>query len=135
MALIDAMAARRGVKAGFSIRVNPDVDASTHPYISTGLSQHKFGIAIAEPDMLRTMTPELLQGVMSAVGSWGSKGHEELIALRMRAHARDGDLAGVRQVWESYERVVTGDVWSDGELAPKLVALRRELLASSLISA
>jgi diaminopimelate decarboxylase len=48
LALIDAMAARRGVKASFAIRVNPDVDASTHPYISTGLSQHKFGIAIAE---------------------------------------------------------------------------------------
>ena len=48
LALIDAMAARRGVTAGFSIRVNPDVDASTHPYISTGLSEHKFGIAIAE---------------------------------------------------------------------------------------
>jgi diaminopimelate decarboxylase len=47
LALIDAMAARVGVQAGFSIRVNPDVDASTHPYISTGLSQHKFGIAIA----------------------------------------------------------------------------------------
>ena len=48
LALVDAMAARRGVKAGFSIRVNPDVDASTHPYISTGLSKHKFGIAMAE---------------------------------------------------------------------------------------
>ena len=48
LALIDAMAARRGVKAGFSIRVNPDVDASTHPYISTGLAKHKFGIAMAE---------------------------------------------------------------------------------------
>lgn len=39
-----------------------------------------FGIAIAEPDMLKTMSPELLEGVMSAVGSWGSKGHEALIA-------------------------------------------------------
>src|SRR5262249_25049896 len=48
LALIDAMASRLGVKAGFAIRVNPDVDAVTHPYISTGLSQHKFGIAIAE---------------------------------------------------------------------------------------
>ena len=48
LALIDAMAARRGGKARFAIRVNPDVDAATHPYISTGLSQHKFGIAIAE---------------------------------------------------------------------------------------
>ena len=47
LALIDAKAARLGKKAGFSIRVNPDVDAVTHPYISTGLSQHKFGIAIA----------------------------------------------------------------------------------------
>jgi branched-chain amino acid transport system substrate-binding protein len=39
-----------------------------------------FGIAIAEPDMLKTMSPDLLQGVMSAVGSWGSKRHEALIA-------------------------------------------------------
>ncbi len=52
LALIDALAARRGVKARFAIRVNPDVDASTHPYISTGLREHKFGIAIAEaPDV------------------------------------------------------------------------------------
>jgi diaminopimelate decarboxylase len=47
LALIDAKASRLGKTAGFSIRVNPDVDAVTHPYISTGLSQHKFGIAIA----------------------------------------------------------------------------------------
>ncbi len=57
-------------------------------------------------------------------------GHEELIALRMRAHARSGDLAGVRQEWESYERVIVADAWSDGEPAPKLLALRRELLAN-----
>ena len=48
LALIDAIASRRGVPVGFAIRVNPDVDAATHPYISTGLSQHKFGIDIAE---------------------------------------------------------------------------------------
>jgi len=48
LALIDAMAARLGLQAGFSVRVNPDVDASTHPYISTGLSRHKFGIPIGE---------------------------------------------------------------------------------------
>ena len=47
LALIDSLAARRGIKAGFSIRVNPDVDAATHPYISTGLSEHKFGIAMS----------------------------------------------------------------------------------------
>jgi len=54
LALIDAKAQRLGVKAGFAIRVNPDVDASTHPYISTGLHQHKFGIAIQEaPEVYR----------------------------------------------------------------------------------
>jgi hypothetical protein len=56
-------------------------------------------------------------------------GHEELIGLRMRAHARAGDLAGVRQEWESYERVITADSWSDGEPAPKLLSLRRVLLS------
>ena len=61
-------------------------------------------------------------------------GHEELIALRMRAHGRQGDLAGVRLEWESYERVLNADTWSDGEPAPKLVALRRELLTPSLVS-
>jgi nucleoid-associated protein YgaU len=58
-------------------------------------------------------------------------GHEELIALRMQAHARSGDLAGVRQEWESYERVLVADAWSDGEPAPHLLALRRELLDHS----
>jgi len=52
LALIDAMASRLGRRARFSIRVNPDVDAVTHPYISTGLSQHKFGIAIAEAEQV-----------------------------------------------------------------------------------
>ena len=56
-------------------------------------------------------------------------GQEALIALRMRAHAEAGDLSGVRLEWEAYERVVNADPWSDGEPAPKLVALRRELLA------
>ena len=56
-------------------------------------------------------------------------GHEELISLRMRAHGRQGDLAGVRHEWDSYERVLNGEAWSDGEPSPKLVALRRELLS------
>ncbi len=58
-------------------------------------------------------------------------GHEELIGLRMRAHARAGDLSGVRQEWESYERVINADSWSNGEPAPKLLDLRRKLLTSA----
>jgi branched-chain amino acid transport system substrate-binding protein len=39
-----------------------------------------FGIAMFEPDMLQTMSPDLLQGMIGSIGSWGSKGHEEIIA-------------------------------------------------------
>ncbi|WP_330110747.1 diaminopimelate decarboxylase [Methylophaga thalassica] len=45
---INAVAGRLGKKAPVSIRVNPDVDAQTHPYISTGLKENKFGIAIED---------------------------------------------------------------------------------------
>ena len=70
------------------------------------------------------------EGVFEATGR-GLRvlpGHEELIGLRMRAHARAGDHAAVRQEWISYERVVNADPWSDGEPSPKLVDLRKELL-------
>ena len=73
LALIDAMAARRGVKAAFSIRVNPDVDAITHPYISTGLSQHKFGIGIADAmqvyEQSRRFRNLAAEGVSCHIGS------------------------------------------------------------------
>ena len=45
---IDAVAGRLGRRAPVSMRVNPDVDARTHPYISTGLTKNKFGIAHAQ---------------------------------------------------------------------------------------
>ena len=45
---LDQVAAAVGRVAPVSIRVNPDVDAATHPYISTGLRQNKFGIACEE---------------------------------------------------------------------------------------
>jgi diaminopimelate decarboxylase len=44
--LLEQVAAEKGVRAPVSLRVNPDVDAKTHPYISTGLKDNKFGIAI-----------------------------------------------------------------------------------------
>ena len=43
-----ATAARLRKKALFAVRVNPDVSAKTHPYISTGLHEHKFGLPIVE---------------------------------------------------------------------------------------
>jgi len=48
LANINEIAGRLGVKAPIAIRINPDVDARTHPYISTGLKKNKFGIAIEQ---------------------------------------------------------------------------------------
>lgn len=42
---LNKVAGQLGVKAPISLRINPDVDANTHPYISTGLRDNKFGIA------------------------------------------------------------------------------------------
>jgi diaminopimelate decarboxylase len=46
--LLSATATRLKKRAAVAIRVNPDVSAKTHPYISTGLHQHKFGVPIPE---------------------------------------------------------------------------------------
>ena len=57
-------------------------------------------------------------------------GHEELIGLRMRAHAMRGNLAGVRHEWAFYERALDADTWSTSDPSPSLVTLRKELLSS-----
>jgi diaminopimelate decarboxylase len=49
---VDAIAGRKGMRAPIAFRVNPDVDAKTHPYISTGLKQSKFGIAYGDAERL-----------------------------------------------------------------------------------
>ncbi len=70
---INSIAGRLGVTAQFSLRVNPDVDAVTHPYISTGLRDHKFGIDIAAAvDMYRrarTLLHIRAAGVSCHIGS------------------------------------------------------------------
>jgi diaminopimelate decarboxylase len=45
---IDRIAATMKIRAPISLRVNPDIDPGTHPYISTGLRKHKFGIPMEE---------------------------------------------------------------------------------------
>jgi diaminopimelate decarboxylase len=46
--VLQQVASEMNVKAAVSVRVNPDVDANTHPYISTGLKDNKFGVAIEQ---------------------------------------------------------------------------------------
>jgi diaminopimelate decarboxylase len=73
LVLIDALASRRGIQARVALRVNPDVDAATHPYISTGLRQHKFGIDIAEAEAVYgralALSNLVLDGVSCHIGS------------------------------------------------------------------
>src|SRR5580700_9106820 len=73
LALIDALAHRRGVKARVALRVNPDVETDTHDYISTGKLAHKFGVDIAEAESIyeraRKHENLLIEGVSCHIGS------------------------------------------------------------------
>ena len=50
--VINEMARRYGIKASISVRINPDIDAHTHKYVTTGLYENKFGISQHEFDKL-----------------------------------------------------------------------------------
>ena len=71
--LINDLAASLNKKAPVSIRVNPDIDAKTHPYIATGLSKNKFGIAITEVSAVCQQAQQLaaidLVGIDCHIGS------------------------------------------------------------------
>lgn len=70
---LNAVAGELGVNAPVSLRVNPDVDAGTHPYISTGLKDNKFGIDIAEAPQVYARAVSLpnldVHGVDCHIGS------------------------------------------------------------------
>ncbi|HOJ18617.1 MAG: diaminopimelate decarboxylase [Ignavibacteriales bacterium] len=71
--LIDQIAGRLNKKALVSVRVNPDVDPHTHPYISTGLAENKFGINAADSlDVFRRcsrLKNVILDGIDMHIGS------------------------------------------------------------------
>ncbi len=70
---LSALAHSLGRRARIALRVNPDVDAKTHPYISTGLKENKFGVDIAEAERLYALAATLpgieLDGVACHIGS------------------------------------------------------------------
>lgn len=70
---INEVAALMGKKAPISIRVNPNIDAGTHPYISTGLKENKFGIDIEKAPAIYLIASALenveIKGVDCHIGS------------------------------------------------------------------
>lgn len=70
---LSAVAAERGQVAHVSLRVNPDVDAQTHPYISTGLKDNKFGVDINDAPRVYAKAASLpgleVKGVDCHIGS------------------------------------------------------------------
>ncbi len=71
--LLNEVAGKLGKVAPVSLRVNPDVDAGTHPYISTGLKENKFGIAMDEAEQVFARAHALphlaVKGVDCHIGS------------------------------------------------------------------
>ncbi len=133
LALIDAMAHRRGVKARVAMRVNPNVDASTHAYISTGRLAHKFGIDIDQAEAVyehaRAHQNLLVEGVSCHIGSQlmdlepVMMAADRVLALidRLRAkgfHIRHADLGGG-----------LGVPYKAGDAAPPIAAFVAELTA------
>ncbi|WP_111641448.1 diaminopimelate decarboxylase [Marinimicrobium alkaliphilum] len=73
LTLLSEVATRLGKTANISLRVNPDVDAKTHPYISTGLKENKFGVDITQAPAVYRRAAALpgisIQGLDCHIGS------------------------------------------------------------------
>ena len=89
LAILAERAARKGKVAPFAIRVNPNVDAKTHPYISTGLKDNKFGVNIHDVEALylEALNNPALQakGISGHIGS-------QIVSLAPFAEAMDSLL-------------------------------------------
>ncbi len=71
--LLSRVAGEMGMTAPVSLRVNPDVDAKTHPYIATGLKENKFGVAYTDAPAVYRRARELphlrIEGIDCHIGS------------------------------------------------------------------
>ena len=129
---IDALSRERGTRTKIAIRINPDVDAKTHPHISTGLKTNKFGIAISDVKALcaraRTLAGIDVVGLHAHIGSQITdleplaRAARALVALA-RELAAEGtgiehlDLGGGLGVSYDGSRVPTAQEYADAVLA------------------
>jgi diaminopimelate decarboxylase len=101
LARVSVVARRLGVRAPIALRVNPDVDPRTHPYISTGLRESKFGVSMDEARRLYPIAagdPALeVRGVACHIGSQITTLRPFLDAVsRLLVLVRDLGKAGIR---------------------------------------
>ena len=93
--LISQIASAKQKKASIAIRVNPDVNAQTHPYISTGLREHKFGVDINAAEEIYRRAAQLpgitAEGVSCHIGS-------QLLEIDPLLEAADKTLALVARL-------------------------------------
>jgi diaminopimelate decarboxylase len=93
--LISQIASAKQKKASIAIRVNPDVNAQTHPYISTGLREHKFGVDINAAEEIYRRAASLpgitAEGVSCHIGS-------QLLEIDPLLEAADKTLALVARL-------------------------------------
>lgn len=98
--VINACAARMNRKAGIALRVNPDVDPETHPYISTGLKENKFGVNVEKSLETYLMASKLkyldIKGISCHIGSQLTKISPFIDALdrlkNLFGHLKDAGL-------------------------------------------
>jgi diaminopimelate decarboxylase len=93
--LLSTIAAAQGATVAIALRVNPDVNAKTHPYISTGLREHKFGVDIAAAEEIYRRAACLpgisVEGVSCHIGS-------QLLEIEPLLEAADKTLALVARL-------------------------------------
>lgn len=119
---LSIVAQRMGKVAPVSLRINPDVDAGTHPYISTGLKENKFGIAMEEAEAIFLRAKELagieIKGVDCHIGS-------QLTEIKPFLDAMDRMLALIDRLAEQGIEIKHFDVGGglgvtyDNELPPQ----------------
>jgi diaminopimelate decarboxylase len=101
LARVSVVARRLGVIAPIALRVNPDVDPRTHPYIATGLKKSKFGVSVEDARRLYRIAakdPAIeIRGVACHIGSQITTVTPFLDAIaRVRALARDLERTGIQ---------------------------------------
>jgi diaminopimelate decarboxylase len=99
---LNEVAEKRGQQAPIFLRINPDVDAKTHPYIATGLKENKFGIPPAQAETaleIVTHSPHLkLMGVACHIGS-------QLLELSPFMDALE-KISGLVRAWRAKGHVI-----------------------------